>query len=380
MCLSDAVEHVLLELVREPTERLCLGLDESVSGVLVSVDCILSAQVEEAGILLGSITTKDILGILKELSLGLLGLCIVDLILDALADRVHGLAGAHDRFAHLLLLLRGRVDQFGEDRVKELQKLHPGLYRNEGGGDPEMAAEILGYNSADEMMRNLEASPRRSQAIEDATRQYMTEKHGDIRYDGSLKDEAIDDTMRFAMVQPAIKDALSIMRDRSFSDTLGMKDPAVMESMLVPWLNRAARQITSEPGKFRPVDMFWNWVRKGVGTSTMFGNLANAMVHIPNLFFSKLQVKDGLGSSLAHYMGSPRQMTNDIIDKSEFMKSRLDLQTRKMQQSIDNILSNRGPVGKTQNWFEDHGYFTSFSTRSGTCPISLLGMRHSTTR
>lgn len=82
------------------------------------------------------------------------------------------------------------VNQFGEDRVRELRKKHPGLYRNEGGLDPETAAEILGFNSAENMVRQLEVSPRRSAIIEQATREYMTAKHGDIRYDGTLDDQA----------------------------------------------------------------------------------------------------------------------------------------------------------------------------------------------
>jgi hypothetical protein len=82
------------------------------------------------------------------------------------------------------------VKQFGEERVKELQKQHPGLYRKEGGVDADIAAEILGYGSGDEMLRALTAAPRRSQAIEQATRDFMTAKHGDIRYDGSLQDQA----------------------------------------------------------------------------------------------------------------------------------------------------------------------------------------------
>ena len=83
------------------------------------------------------------------------------------------------------------VKQFGEDRVKALQAAHPGLYRNEGGEeDPEVVAEVFGYNSAEEMMRAIEAAPRRSTAIETATRDFMTAKHGDIRYDGTLDDQA----------------------------------------------------------------------------------------------------------------------------------------------------------------------------------------------
>lgn len=78
----------------------------------------------------------------------------------------------------------------GEDRLKELQKKHPAMYRNEGGLHPDVAAEMLGFRSADEMVRKLADTPRRATAIDEATRAYMTEKHGDIRYDGTLQDQA----------------------------------------------------------------------------------------------------------------------------------------------------------------------------------------------
>jgi hypothetical protein len=40
------------------------------------------------------------------------------------------------------------------------------------------------------MLHDIETAPRRSAAIEQATRAYMTAKHGDIRYDGTLDDQA----------------------------------------------------------------------------------------------------------------------------------------------------------------------------------------------
>jgi hypothetical protein len=90
----------------------------------------------------------------------------------------------------LTLNRQALVDQFGEDRVKALQDMHRGIYRNEGGTDAETAAELHGFSSGEEMVRAMEATPRRSAAIEAATREYMTAKHGDIRYDGTLGDQA----------------------------------------------------------------------------------------------------------------------------------------------------------------------------------------------
>lgn len=98
--------------------------------------------------------------------------------------------GALDDGTELTLNREALVKQFGEDRVQELQQVHRGLYRNEGGTDAETAAEMLGFGSGEEMMRALESAPRRKQAIEAATRDYLTTKYGDVRYDGSLNDRA----------------------------------------------------------------------------------------------------------------------------------------------------------------------------------------------
>jgi len=98
--------------------------------------------------------------------------------------------GSLDNGAELTMNRDALVKQFGEERVKDLHSLHRGLDRKEGGVDPETAAEILGYGSAEKMIKALETAPRRAAAIEQATREYMTAKHGDIRYDGTLQDKA----------------------------------------------------------------------------------------------------------------------------------------------------------------------------------------------
>jgi hypothetical protein len=98
--------------------------------------------------------------------------------------------GALDDGTALTLNRDALIKQFGEQRVKDLQQMHRGLYRQEGGVDAETAAELLGFGSGEEMMRALEKAPRRGLAIEQAVRGVMTEKHGDIRYDGSLDDKA----------------------------------------------------------------------------------------------------------------------------------------------------------------------------------------------
>ncbi len=98
--------------------------------------------------------------------------------------------GKLDDGTEVTLSRQAMVDQFGEDRVKALQKLHPGLYRQAGGLDADTAAELFGFHSGEEMLRALEAAPRRNQAIEAATRDFLVNKYGDVRYDGTLNDRA----------------------------------------------------------------------------------------------------------------------------------------------------------------------------------------------
>lgn len=120
--------------------------------------------------------------------------------------------GSLDDGTELKLNRDDLVKQFGEERVKELQKQHPGLYRNEGGIDPEAAAEILGFDSAGKMMKVLQDTPRRSAAIEQATREYMTAKHGDIRYDGSLQEKATLALMNERRAENAYKELQALAR------------------------------------------------------------------------------------------------------------------------------------------------------------------------
>ena len=98
--------------------------------------------------------------------------------------------GAMDDGTPITLNREALVRQFGEDRVAELQKQHPNVYRKEGGVDADTAAELLGFPSGEELFRTLVETPKRNEAIDDAARKFMIEKHGDIRYDGSIQEKA----------------------------------------------------------------------------------------------------------------------------------------------------------------------------------------------
>ena len=83
------------------------------------------------------------------------------------------------------------VEQFGEERTGALHKAHHGIYRVEGELDAETAAEILGFESGEALIQAIEETPKRGEVIKSEVQRVMTERHGDIRYDGTLEDQAL---------------------------------------------------------------------------------------------------------------------------------------------------------------------------------------------
>lgn len=168
----------------------------------------------------------------------------------------------------------------------------------------------------------------------------------------------IDDVLRFAMVQPAIKDALKIIRRREFADNLTRIDPNAIEGMILPWLNRAARQITTEPGMHKGVDKFWAGVRSRTGISIMFANLSNALQQVTGHFITATQVKGSyLRSALVNYMTNTQGMTDDVASMSPFMANRLQNQMFEIQDNMNDLLLNPTKFNKVQKWSAHHAYF-----------------------
>ncbi len=179
-----------------------------------------------------------------------------------------------------------------------------------------------------------------------------------LSLDIRLMAKHIDDVIRFAQVQPAVRDVLKLLRKREFADTLTRVDPTVIEDMLIPWLNRAARQITSEPGKHKAVDQFWSTVRARTGVGIMFANITNALQQVTGYFPAALKVRPSyLKNALANYMGNSQVVTQEVSELSSFMRDRLQNQIFDIQDTMNDLLLNPSRYEQIQKWGQKHGYF-----------------------
>jgi len=179
-----------------------------------------------------------------------------------------------------------------------------------------------------------------------------------LSLDIRLMAKHIDDVIRYSHVQPAVKDVLRILKKSSFADKLTQMDAMAIDEMLTPWLNRAARQITSESGRWKPIDTFWRTVRSRTGISVMIGNITNALQQVTGLFMSSLKVKPAIiGNALYAYFSSPRQSAQEVAALSPFMSNRMQNQIFDLQDQMNELILNPNKFQKIKKWSSHHGYF-----------------------
>lgn len=84
------------------------------------------------------------------------------------------------------------VERYGEGVLKTLPRGKQTIYTVEGGLDPDEAAGWFGFRSGDEMVKALEQTLGRKEAIDAETDRVMRDRHGDALNDGEVEAHALD--------------------------------------------------------------------------------------------------------------------------------------------------------------------------------------------
>ena len=182
-----------------------------------------------------------------------------------------------------------------------------------------------------------------------------------LALDLRLVPQHIDKALLFAHMEPHVRDVTRTLRDKSVATKLGRYDPVAYSDLLLPWLNRAAKQTVETPatgwgGKLS--DKFFRTVRGRAGMAAMFANLTNAMQQITGLSISALQVKPShLKDASWQYMRAPREMAAQVAELSPMMANRMENQTMQMRQEIEELLVNPSEYEKVKAYTAKHAYF-----------------------
>lgn len=187
----------------------------------------------------------------------------------------------------------------------------------------------------------------------------------------------IDKVLRFAFIEPAVKDVGKIVMDRNFRNVLDAFDPAVGGDMLVPWLQRAATQKIETQTKGlggRAIDTFFKQLRRRVGMQMMVGNVLNTLQNFTGLSLSAVKVSPGyLKSAIWEYTRAPENFVSMIEEKSDYMKTKETNKIMEVQKTIEDLVLNPSGFETARDFAVKHGYFLQRASQNIIDNITWVG-------
>lgn len=161
----------------------------------------------------------------------------------------------------------------------------------------------------------------------------------------------------FSNMEVPVRDVRRLLSD--ITPELNRHQHKALESMLMPWLNRAAKQRTvtkiQEDGGF---SRFWSVMRQRAGMALMFSNILNSVQQITGFLLAGVKVKTHYMTAAAlDFVSNYKEMKQSVAELSEFMRSRMSNEIAAMDDFIQETLINPNLFQKAQNWTNRNAYF-----------------------
>lgn len=172
----------------------------------------------------------------------------------------------------------------------------------------------------------------------------------------------IDKVLRFIEIEPTVKSLGRIVTDKGFRKTLDAFDPTAGGEMLMPWLQRSASQKVNLPSGtgwgWQGADKFFTAMRSRAGLQAMTLNFTNTFQQFTGITIAAIKVKPRyLRNALWTYTRSPRVTAESVMERSDYMKSKLSVSAGEMQAHIEDLITNPTKFEKAVDYAKKNGYF-----------------------
>jgi len=196
--------------------------------------------------------------------------------------------------------------------------------------DAALRAEQEAIEGGDSAMFPAASNGFTKSRVEDYTRE--------LALDLRLLPMHIDKVLKFTHLGPPVRDVARILKDRGFSQKLQAYDPTAQTDLLLPWLQRAAKQLVETPSKGRAgkaADRFFSAVRSRVGMQLMFANVVNTAQQVTGFSNVLLRVDAPiLGDALWRYVRDPKGVAEAAASQSVFLANRMSSDIFEARQTI----------------------------------------------
>lgn len=158
-----------------------------------------------------------------------------------------------------------------------------------------------------------------------ATKSRVESYKAPLSRDINLIGSHIDWALRYAYIEPQVKQAAKMFKNKKMMSAMSDFDKAAIENMLSPWLDRTAKQKVveqSKDGMWRYIGNMAAFLRRNVNMQIMTFNVVNSLEQFGGLAVAFAKVKPKyIRTSLINYMSNGPAMVDDIMIKSDFMRS-----------------------------------------------------------
>lgn len=181
----------------------------------------------------------------------------------------------------------------------------------------------------------------------------------------------MDKVLLFSHMQGAVTDVRRLLTNKRVSYALDRIDPAAYEGMLIPWLNRSARQVVETPvvGD-RGLARVLGKLRGRAGMALMVANLSNTVQQITGFSSAAIKVKPGLlMNATARFVADPKGMKTAVAEASPYMKDRMLNEVGAMNDAVEEILIDPTMLEQGQAWTQRHAYFLQAAVDNTMSPI-----------
>lgn len=184
--------------------------------------------------------------------------------------------------------------------------------------------------------------------------------HDQLELDMSRLPSHLDKELRYIHLELQIRQIGRLLLNKDFRNEIERVMPFGVKQVFNPWLKAIASQRVDEPSRFVLLDNIFRTLRRNTGIAIMAGNLKNAVEQFTG--FTQVAVAvppKQLLKAQAHYFASVAtraDMASNIMEMSDFMKTRFDRAADEYRYAVDEIVFQKGAIQTVKDFTMKHAY------------------------
>ncbi|SEO56110.1 GNAT family N-acetyltransferase [Acinetobacter sp. yr461] len=184
--------------------------------------------------------------------------------------------------------------------------------------------------------------------------------HDQLELDMSRLPSHLDKELRYIHLELQIRQIGRLMLNKDFRNEIERVLPFGVKQIFNPWLKAIASQRVDESSGVSLLDNIFRVLRRNTGIAIMAGNLKNAIEQFTG--FTQVAVAvppKQLLKAQAHYFTSVatrEDMANNIMEMSDFMKTRFDRAADEYRYAVDEIVFQKGTIQTVKDFTMKHAY------------------------